>query len=402
MLNYQYIDFDAHYYEPDDCFTRHIESKYKQHTVRPDRSAEDGLGRMMIGDQRLRFTSVIQNDFVGAPGLLKAFFKGESEGSGAVNLNPICPREHEYMMQKPARLQVMDEHNIEACVMLPTLGVTVQHHLREFPELEYPTLRAFNRWVQEDWGFGEDGRIFGAACLTLNQLSEANEELERLIKAGVKALHLPCGPVQCIDGQIRSPGDPYFDSFWARAAEANVLISFHIGETNANELFSSQWGEPANPPIHRFSALNTFWGIGGRTITDQIAAMICHDLFGRHPKLQIAIIEFGSNWIFETLGNLDKIYRMADHKTKWTFGKPSFKPSDIFKQHCSVVPFFEENISALSHYIGADNIINGSDFPHPEGLESPAEMLQELDELCEIDVKKIMRGNAAKLLGLAA
>lgn len=395
-FKYKFIDFDAHYYEPDDCFTRHIESKYKDQTVRADRSGADGLGRMMIADERLRFTSVIQNDFVGGPGLLKAFFKGESEDGGAVNLNPVCPREHAYMMEKQARLTIMDQQNVEAAVMLPTLGVTVQHHLSEYPELEYPTLRAFNRWVEEDWGYGQDGRIYGAACLTLNQITPAIEELERLIKVGVKTIHLPCGP---ING--KSPADPYFDPFWARVAEAGVLISFHIGETNYNEIYSSLWGEPANPPIHRFSALNTFWGIGARTITDQIAAMICHDLFGRHPALKVAIIEFGSSWVFETLGNLDKIYRMADHKTKWTYGKPAQKPSDVFAQHCHVVPFFEENISALCHYIGSDNVINGSDFPHPEGLEAPAEMLEELNGLNDEDVYKIMRGNAEALLGLA-
>ncbi|NRA41797.1 MAG: amidohydrolase [Pseudomonadales bacterium] len=396
MQNYSYIDFDAHYYEPDDCFSRHIEAKFKASAIRPDRTKPDGLGRMMIADQRLHFTSVIQNDFVGAPGLLKAFFKGENSDSGAVNLNPICPRDHAYMMQKAARLAVMDAQNVEASVMLPTLGVTVQHHLSRFSELEYPSYRAFNRWVEEDWGYGADQRIYASACLSLNQLAPAIEELERLIAAGVRLLHLPCG---AING--KSPGDPYFDPFWARAAEAGVVICFHIGETNYNESYAAQWGEPANPPIHRFSALNTFWGIGARTITDHIAAMLCHNVFGRHPSLQIAIIEFGASWVFETLSNLDKIYRMADHKDKWRFGKPSEKPSTQFKQHCAVVPFFEENIPALVNYLGDECLINGSDFPHPEGLEAPAEMLAEMETLNQQQQRAIMRGNAARILRIS-
>jgi len=394
-LPYALIDFDAHYYEPDDCFTRHIEQQFKTRTVRPDRSKADGLGRMMIENERLAFTSVIQNDFVGGPGMMKAFFKGESEQGGAVNLNALCPRDYPYMMQKAARLRLMDEQNIQACVMLPTLGVTVQHHLSKFPDLEYPTLRAFNRWVEEDWGFGADQRIYSAACLSLNQLDEAIIELDRLIGAGVKLLHLPCGPIQ-----DRSPADPYFDPIWARIEEAGIVISFHIGETGFNEFYSARWGEPANPPIHRFSALNTFWGIGGRTITDQIAAMICHNIFDRFPKLQVSIIEFGSSWVYECLSVLDKIYRLAEHKDKWPFGKPSQKPSDIFKQHCSVVPFFEENIPQLTAYIGEDRVLNGSDFPHPEGLQTPVEMLDELKGMKPNQIQAIMRVNAAKLLGI--
>jgi predicted TIM-barrel fold metal-dependent hydrolase len=397
MTDYKYIDFDSHYYEPDDCFSRHIESKFKQRTIRCDRSSSDGMGRMLIEDERLAFTSVIQNDFVGAPGIMKAFFKGENEDGGAVNLKPICPRDFPYMMHKNPRLQLMDTQSIQACVMLPTLGVTVQHHLSKHAEIEYPTLRAFNRWVEEEWGFGSDKRIYAAACLTLNHLDSAVKELERLIKTGVKLIHLPCGPVNG-----RSPADPYFDRFWAKVEEAGVLISFHIGETSANEIFSSHWGEPANPPVHRFTALNMFWGIGARTITDQIAAMICHNLFGRFPLLQITIIEFGSNWIRECLATLDKIFILADHKTKWPFGKPSEKPSQIFQKHCSVVPFFEEDIKQLETEIGGQCIINGSDFPHPEGLESPEEMLQEISLLSADKQNDIMYNNGAKLLGLAS
>ncbi len=396
MQDFDIIDFDAHYYEPDDCFTRHIEQKYKDQTVRVDRSQPDGLGRMLLADERLYFTSVVQNDFVGGPGMMKGFFKGETEEGGAVNLNALCPREHPYMMQKSARLEKMDEQGVKACVMLPTLGVTVQHHLSKYPELEYPTLRAFNRWVEEDWGYGVDGRIFGAACLTLNNLEQACLELERLIKAGVKAVHIPCGPIQ-----DRSPADPYFDPFWARMQEAGVLLALHIGETCFNEMYAARWGEPANPPVHRFSALNTFWGIGARTISDQVATMICHNLFGRFPRLQVAVIEFGSDWIAPNIKILDKIYRMAEHKTRWSFGKPAAKPSEIFNQHFSVVPFYEEDIPALCQTIGVDRVLNGSDFPHPEGLEFPAEMRDELHTLSAQDAHKIMYANGAKLLGLA-
>lgn len=396
-IDYPLIDFDAHYYEPDDCYTRHIEKKFKSRTIRPDRSADDGLGRMMLAQERLRFTSVIQNDFVGGPGMMKAFFKGETEEGGAVNLNPICPREHPFMMQKQARLALMDEQNIKASVMLPTLGVTVQHHLSHYPELEYPSLRAFNRWVEDDWGYGADGRLFAAACLSLNQRDQACIELDRLIHQGIKIIHLPCGPVRGM-----SPADSYFDPFWARAEEANIVIAFHIGETCFNEMYAGQWGEPSNPPIHRFSALNTFWGIGARTITDQVAAMICHNLFGRFPKLKCSIIEFGSSWVELTIKNLDKIYRMAEHKNRWRFGKPTQTPSELFRQHFSVVPFYEENINRLVEDIGDSQVINGSDFPHPEGLNHPLEMAEEMKGLSSTSIKKIMHDNGAELLGLSA
>ena len=50
-LDYRIYDADHHYYEPDDCFTPHIEAKYRKRTVWIDCSRE-GSGRMYVGDGR--------------------------------------------------------------------------------------------------------------------------------------------------------------------------------------------------------------------------------------------------------------------------------------------------------------------------------------------------------------
>ena len=57
-MDYRLIDADGHYYEPDDCFTRHIEAKYQDATVHV-RRGDDGLGRVYVGDQRTYMLSLI-------------------------------------------------------------------------------------------------------------------------------------------------------------------------------------------------------------------------------------------------------------------------------------------------------------------------------------------------------
>ena len=42
--DYRLIDCDNHYYEVDDCFTRHIESRWRDRTVWVDRSRADAPG----------------------------------------------------------------------------------------------------------------------------------------------------------------------------------------------------------------------------------------------------------------------------------------------------------------------------------------------------------------------
>ncbi len=51
------VDFDSHYYEPDDCFTRHLPAAFADRAVRirPD---ERGLARIWLGDRRLGYMAV--------------------------------------------------------------------------------------------------------------------------------------------------------------------------------------------------------------------------------------------------------------------------------------------------------------------------------------------------------
>lgn len=397
-LGYSLIDCDNHYYEPDDCFTRHIEAKYREQTVWVDRNREDGFGTMMLGQERLNFFSVGVGDYVGPPGAMKAFFKGETEEGGAVNAQAIRAIDRPEFIEKNARLKLMDEQSVEACVMIPTLGCGVEYQLRkpEHQSVLYPSIRAFNRWVAEDWGWGGDGRIFSTAMMCLLDLEQALIELERVAAEGCKLVHINTGPIAG-----KSPADPHFDPFWARVQEMGMTVVYHIGSGPFNELYATPWGEPANPPSHRFTALNTYLGMGERTIVDQIAATIYHNLFGRFPGLQFMIVEYGASWLPHLLKTLDKIYRLGDHKSRWPYGKPDM-PSEVFKKHFKIVPFHEDDFQALARAAGVECLVNGSDFPHPEGLLWPVEMEEEMAAFNENEVRKMMRSNAASSLGLVA
>lgn len=396
--DYRIIDCDNHYYETDDCFTRHIEARYRGRTVWVDRSRGDGIGVMMLGDKRLSFFSAAVGDHVGAPGAMVEFLKGRTEQGGAVNLNPVSADDHPEFRQRPERLSLMDRQSVEACVMIPSLGVGVEWQMRSDPDFHdalYPSLRSFNRWLREDWGWGQDGRIFSTALISLHDVDAALAELERLIAEGVRLVLVTTGPVGG-----RSPADPCFDGFWARVQEARLIVVFHIGATGFNAMYAAPWGEPANPPSHRFTAFNTFVGMGERTVVDQIAAMIYHNLFDRFPRLRFMVVEYGASWVPRLLKTLDKIYRLGDHKSRWPFGKPADRPSEVFRRHFWVVPFYEDDIAAVAEAIGVERVINGSDYPHPEGLAEPAEMLDELCGFSAQEQREIMRGNAARLFGL--
>ena len=179
----------------------------------------------------------------------------------------------------------MDEQSVEACLMLPTTGVGVEPQLREprHREALYPSLRAFNRWLEEDWGFGPTVASSARRCARSSICDEAIRELERLLARGARFVILTAGP---IDG--RSPADPVFDPFWARCQEAGVNVVYHIGRTPFSEIYNVPWGLRPHPPSHRHSLMEYAISFTERPIVDTLTALIADNLFGRFPRAQAA------------------------------------------------------------------------------------------------------------------
>ena len=392
-LDYWIHDADNHYYEPDDCCTRHIEAKYKDKTYWLDRKEEGVPARMYLGDERCAFFSVGAGDSVGPPGIMKAFLKGETEEGGSPSLSPQNGLAVDHYIEKKARLAKMDEQRIEKTLMLPTAGVGLATQLTEpkHRELLYPTMRAFNRWIEEDWGYGADGRIYGAPMLSLEHIDEGVAELDRLIALGAKFVCVMGGPIAG-----KSPGDPHFDPFWARVQEAGVSVVYHIGSTTLGPAYNPVWGLRPMPPSHRHSLMEYYLSFTERPVADTIASLISDNLFGRFPGVRLLSVEYGSHWVEPLINKLDSLARLYS-KDLWRHGAPPMSPSETFKRHVWVAPFYENDVVGLANLIGADRVLNGSDYPHPEGLADPVEFVDELDGLGEADQRRIMRDNFEEL-----
>ncbi|MGI8329421.1 amidohydrolase family protein [Actinomadura scrupuli] len=390
-MDYLLIDADGHYYEPDDCFSRHIEARYKDMTVRVERGA-DGLGRIFLGGRRT-FMSVMPGDYASAPGALEGLFAGEV-ADGFTHREVINARDHPAFIEKPARLRLMDEQGLEATIVLPTLGVAVEYDMRDDVELTYASLRAFNRWLEEDWGYGADGRIFGAPMLSLLDLGHAMTELHRVIDAGARLVHLCPGPVGG-----RSPADPLFDPFWATVSEAGIPVAFHVSNSGYNHFYGTHWSEDAGNPSHMQSPLQ--WALCNteRPVVDTLIALTLHNLFGRHPAVKIISIENGSSWLKPLFKTVDKAAALG-RRGPMIGGKLPPRPSEALAEHLWICPFPEDDVNELIEAIGADHVLFGSDYPHPEGLREPRDYVYRLAACDDGVTRKVLRGNTAGLLGL--
>jgi len=296
---------------------------------------------------------------------------------------------------KNARLKFMDEQNLQASVMLPTLAVAVEEDLAHDIELSYASLRAFNRWLEDDWGYGDDGRLFAVPMMSLLSLDHAMKELNRVLKAGARLVHLRPGPI----GQ-QSPAHPMFDPFWATVAEAGVGVVFHVSNSGYNRLFGTYWSEDPNNPSHKQSPLQ--WALCNteRPIIDTMIAITLHNLFGRHPNLRVISIENGSGWLRSVFKNIDKGAALG-RQGPMIGGTLPEKPSEALAAHLWISPFPEDDISDVISILGPDRVLFGSDYPHPEGLRLPQDYLELIDNQSPEVKRKVLRTNTAKLIGLA-
>ena len=65
-------------------------------------------------------------------------------------------------------------------------------------------------------------------------------------------------------------------------------------------------------------------------------------------------------------------------------------------------PFWEDNLLDVVEHLGVDQVLFGSDYPHPEGLAEPRQYEKVAAELNDpVAERKVMWDNAVKLTKLA-
>jgi predicted TIM-barrel fold metal-dependent hydrolase len=390
MLDYLIVDVDNHFYEPRDSFTRYLDKASLSRAVRPVQ-LDDGREVIMAADREVTFINRSIYDEVGRPGslreMLRTMKKGAGDGDGQYQWTEVKP---EYR-DRDARLAVMDEQGVEACVLFPSVAVVVEHFLDNADDL-YMNFHSFNRFLAETWGFAYKNRIHAVPFLSLRVLDRALEELEWVLAAGARVIGLRPGPVAG-----RSPADPMYDPFWARVNEADVTVVYHLTESSYNQDVSVLWGQEPNPSDFGMSAWQWMNTYGDRPIMETLSALIYDNLFERFPNLLVASVENGCEWVPYFVRRLDKM-RGLGRNGPWIGGQLPERPSEIFRRHVLVTPYPEDDVRPVIDAVGAESVVLGSDWPHAEGLTSPAEYINVLRDLDRVAQRTVMRDNGLRVV----
>lgn len=391
-LDFVPVDADNHYYEPHDCCTRHLEAKFRNARACHVAKNADGVDEWRFGDRPMGFHRPTR-DWVLPPGAYRPFMSGKGD---TTKIPKPISSETAAFRDRDARIATLDKQGLQATIMLPSFGVAFEDDIHADREALTANMRAFNRYVEDDWGYAYRDRIFALPLITLVDRDWAVLEIERVAALGARGFILRPGPVYG-----RSPADPWFDPFWARVEEAGLLTAVHIAVSGYVDFFGRQWGEDPDVTEQTMTPFQFLTCFGARPVQDTLAALVLHGLFDRFPKLRAASIENGSDWVPALLKNLEKAGRVAitsQGGAKAT--RPRRPPHEVFKEHVYVAPFFEDDVYSLVETLGAERVLFGSDWPHPEGVAAPLDFLEEVERLPAAALRRVMRENTAEILRL--
>ena len=389
-LDYPVFDVDNHMYETREALTKYLPKKYQGQIGYVE---VNGRPRLVVKDHISHMIPNPTFERVARPGSAEQYFLGNNpEGKSfrefigkAMDVIPAY--------QSPApRLELMNEQGLDRCVVYPTLASLIEERTTDDVQLTHAVMHALNEWMHEHWTFDYEGRIFAIPVVTLPIVEKAIEELHWCLERGAKTFLVRPAPVPTANGRSRSMGLPEFDPFWQAVVDAGVPVTMHASDSGYQDHLQA-WEGGDEYLSFSASALREVV-MGHRAIEDTMAAMVCHGALTRFPDLKVLCVENGSGWVKGLLDTLDKAYGVMPQE----FDE---HPVEVFKRNVYIHPFLEDDLQGIIDIMGADHVLFGSDFPHPEGIGDPISFVDRLDGISDADKAKIMGGNLAGLLGVS-
>jgi predicted TIM-barrel fold metal-dependent hydrolase len=385
------FDSDSHVHEHDfDFFREYLPRDLHDQWLLQRRNGPEGFG-LYLGDRKVHNAEANAEGLVPPPGKLKEWLKAMKEGKSNVE-GWIKPTRD--MSDRDARVAKLDEFGVDGAIMYPGEFIaTVGYYSPD--TTGNAVLHAYNRYFHDRWGFNVGERIYTTPVLSLWDLETSIKEAEWVIKQGARIVVMPMGPAD-----NKSPAHPDFDAFWARLNEAGVAVAYHVSEATFMHPLIHAWGEK---PLQSRRTGQTAWQwmfcYSEIPVQMTLANIVYHNFFERFPNIRVVSAENGANWLPAFLEKMDKMRGMAKNGY-WPCGQLKERPSRIFRRHCYVVAYPEDDVRGIVDKLGGSEcLLMGSDYPHAEGVPTPRDFYAEaLTQLPAADARAIMHDNGRRLL----
>ena len=278
------------------------------------------------------------------------------------------------------RLKDQDRDGVQGEVLYGILGAA--QRLGD-PPAATVMMGVYNRWLSE-FCAAHPERYAGIAAVPSHDVEAAVREIERVGAEGVlRGFEVP------LTRDMAPLYDSRWEPLWSAAAACALPVHFHtIG------------GEPPDveglPPLRRRQAWAVFITGFQLGMSRFLMEAIYGGILERHPSLTLVIGESGIGWIPYLLEHMD--LEWEDQFRDLTL---TMKPSAYWRRQCRATYQSDPVGVKLLDDLGEDNVMWGSDFPHPDGVwpDSREFIARELGHLPAARRRKVVCENAGRLYG---
>ena len=278
------------------------------------------------------------------------------------------------------RIKDQDRDGIQAEVLFGILGAS--QRLND-AEAATEMMRIYNDWLA-DFCASEPNRFAGLASIPNFDITVAKAEINRVVKRGVLR-----GLEVANSWDMKPLFDPHWDLLWKAVSESGLPLHFHtIGAKQPD------FGSMSPFQARKAHAVYiTGFQLGMAQILMEI---IYSGVLETYPSLQVVIAESGIGWIPYILDRMN-----LEWEEQYKDLTLTMKPTEYWHRQCRATYQSDEIGIRLLDILGEDNVMWGSDFPHPDGVwpDSQSFIERELGHLTDETRHKIVCGNAAKLYG---
>ena len=286
---------------------------------------------------------------------------GEIQGGNVCNC-PTAMQKRNYYPQRwdevplevydpVARAKALDRDRVDAEVLFPNgPGGTFFYDDAEF---ELACVRAYNDALAE-FRQTSDRFIPLAAIPFLSPIETIVAEVERAFKAGHGGVNMLGDPSEVVKG-LKNLSDPFWHPLWSACQQLGVGIHLHASAGLAGRLALPPWKAYTRRQSHCVSTLRNFC-----TATQIIPYLIFSGVLDRFPGLNWVFAETGLGWVSSVLEACDTEW---ERRHLWKEGIAT-RPSELFRRQIYVDFWFETVGIEMREFIGVDNILWESDFPH--------------------------------------
>ncbi|HEY9651046.1 MAG TPA: amidohydrolase family protein [Coleofasciculaceae cyanobacterium] len=359
LQGYQIIDADCHVLEPIDMWETYLEPAFKSSALSQD---------LTVNGEKI-FQKLSEDLWVEG-------FKAKVRDYATYGINRY---------DSESQVKAIQTMGVDIAFLYPTVGLWLLAMDSMDAQLAGAFTRAYNNWLRDFCSYNPQ-ILRGVGAINRHAPEEMVPELHRIVEFGWKVVLLRPNPIK---GRLLS--DSAYEPFWTECERLGVAVSIHEGShcrvpSTGVERFNSRFALHAcSHPMEHMMAL---------------LALIEGGVLERHPNLRVGFLESGCGWLPYWLWRLDEVeYKNLAWEVR---DNVKMKPSEYFRRQCfiSIEPS-EPYLPQLLNYIGSENLIVGSDFPHMDhepDVIMDAIALQE--QLPKKTVQKILWDNPIRFYGL--